>query len=165
MVIHPLFGIEPSPTVRWPIRTGGSTGKVGSFGETRVSGDGSPRMHHGVDWTASLGRVVYAAHDGKVVLCGEQGGGKGYGQRIKLLSPPAGQLHPEQLLTLYAHLAVQWVTWNQEVRAGHALGLVGRSGNLSKSIPTHLHHEVRIGGQGKDSAVDPVWFYHEEGAA
>ncbi|MEE8473573.1 MAG: peptidoglycan DD-metalloendopeptidase family protein [Dehalococcoidia bacterium] len=135
---------------------------MGSFGLTRVNSDGSPRDHHGIDWLAPLGTVVYAAHHSRVVLCGEQGGGRGYGQRLKLLTLPG---EGEQILTLYAHLCVQWVTMGEEVREGHALGLIGRSGyNNTKAIPTHIHHEVRIGGQGKDSAVDPVWYYHEEGA-
>ena len=154
-VRHPLTGRAPSD--RWPVRPG----IVGRFGLTRTNSDGSPKMHRGIDWIAPIGSRVYAAHDGKVVRAGEESGGRGYGQRIYLLRPAEGA--DRLVLTIYAHLCVEFVNLLEEVRAGHCLGLVGRSGNITHE-PDHIHHEVRIGDQGKPSAVDPEWFYHERGA-
>lgn len=155
-VWHPLYCRPPEPDMRWEVRLGGVTGKVGLFGETRRLENGSPKMHYGIDWLAPVGTPVFAGHDGRIQRCGEQEGGKGFGQRVYIVTGE-GQ---NRLLTIYAHLSVQFVTLNESVRAGHCLGLVGRSGNLGTG-PDHLHHEVRLGGEGRDSAVDPLWWYHE----
>jgi len=156
-VCHPLHGRPPEPDQRWPVRVGGVTGAIGSFGPTRRLANGQPKMHRGVDWLATVGTPVYAAHAGRITRAGEQTDGKGFGQRLYLRTGADQAV----ILTIYAHLCVQFVTVNEHVRAGHCLGLVGRSGNVGNS-PDHLHHEVRLGGEGKDDAVDPEWWYHEE---
>jgi murein DD-endopeptidase MepM/ murein hydrolase activator NlpD len=143
---------------RWPVRKGGVTGKVGYFGNTRRNEDGSDKKHYGVDWLSPVGAPAYAAHDGRIQRAGEQSGGKGYGQRIYLIS------EANKVLTIYAHLSAQFVMLNDIVRPGDCIGLVGRSGNVGDRVPTHLHHEVRLAGEGKDCAVDPEWWYYEETA-
>ena len=124
---------------------------VGGFGWTRKGSDGKPVMHKGIDWLASPGDPIFAAHDGDVTRAGEQSSGAGYGQRLYLSG--------KGVQTRYAHMSVQFVILGQWVRAGHCLGLVGRSGNLSDSIPSHLHFEVFV----KDELVNPVWWVHGTG--
>jgi len=160
VIVHPLFGRKANgASARWPVRAGGVTGRVGSFGETRRNSDGSPKMHRGIDWLAPVGSAVYAAHDGRVQRCGEQSEGKGYGQRIYLYLDGTGS--HVSLLTIYAHLCVQFVSLGEVVRPGHCIGRVGRSGNVADDCPDHLHFEVREGDVGKDSALDPEWWLHE----
>jgi murein DD-endopeptidase MepM/ murein hydrolase activator NlpD len=158
MIIHPLYGRVPKPDLLWPVRTGGSTGRVGSFGMTRTDQYGKPKMHRGVDWLAAQDTAIYASHDGRIIRAGEQAGGGGFGLRLYLLSGE-GQ---GQMLTIYAHMSVQYVKIKDEVRAGHCIGRIGRTGNVPESAEDHLHHEVRLGGQGAPNAVDPVWWYHEQ---
>jgi murein DD-endopeptidase MepM/ murein hydrolase activator NlpD len=148
--LHPLAGRSVLEAGHgppaWPVRTGGSTGRVGSFGLTR---DNGKKRHLGVDYLAEAGLPVYAAHDGEVTRTGEQSGGKGYGQRIYLRDAEAA------VQTRYAHLSGQLVSRGDRVRAGALLGWVGRSGNVQDTTPTHLHFEVRLGPLDRLEAVDP----------
>jgi len=155
-VVHPLFGMPPTP-MKWEVRLGGVTGKIGHWGPTRRNSDGTDRMHRGIDWICPMDSAVYAAHHSTVVRAGEEKDGKGFGQRLYLRSG-AGQA---VVLTIYAHLSVQFVAVGDDVRPGHCIGRTGRSGNMGNA-PDHLHHEVRLGGEGRDSSVNPEWWYHEE---
>ncbi len=147
---HPVTGLAPGDG--YPL----VGGRAGEFGWSRRERNGAPRFHRGVDFAMFPGDTFFASHDGKVTRVGEQSAGKGYGQRIYLKG-----FHGEQLLfTIYAHLSVQFVSLGEIVRAGHCLGLAGRSGNITTE-ETHLHHEVRLGGEGKNDAVNPLWFYDE----
>lgn len=133
-----------------PIRTGGVTGKVGSFGDTRVSTGGKTKMHKGVDLLAAAGQPVYAAADGTVVKAGwedERDPFVGYGRRITIE-------HPDGHETRYAHLSEIKVAVGDAVKQGEMIGLVGRTGNVEDHAPTHLHFEIRAGG----TPVDPVEF-------
>lgn len=152
--VHPMSGVTPFG--HFPVRMGGSTGQVGMFGMTRDSGK---RMHKGADYVCTAGDPVFAAHDGIVTRYGEQAHGKGYGQRIYIRN------EERQVESRYAHLSVEFVSKDQFVRAGHCIGLAGRSGNVGYSLQemeTHLHFEIRTGPLPQRTAIDPEIWLHEE---
>lgn len=155
---HPMTGDVPTP---WAVRTGGSTGLVGSFGYTRNRG---VRFHKGVDFLADVWAPVYAAHEGRIERDGFERDtqGKavndGYGSRVVLRS--AG------VETRYGHLVHQVYAAGMVVCAGELIGHVGRTGNVhtrTGSIPTHLHFEVRVYTGTKFEAVNPEWWLDNTG--
>jgi len=155
---HPLalarLSVEPTE-----IRRGGATGSVGSFGMTRLNDDGTPKMHRGIDLLSHTGALVYAAHNGRIRRAGWQDvkdHAAGYGQRIYL----AATMH--DLETRYAHLSEISVELGSLVRVGQVIGKVGRTGNVSEGVLTHLHFEVWTDSE----AINPVsWLVREEHVA
>ena len=145
---HPLTAEDPGSTP-WPLRA--DRPDVGRFGWTRHAAGGVPKFHRGVDFVCAVGAPVFAAHDGRVVRDGEEEGGGGYGQRIYLQAATG-------LTTVYAHLSVEFLRVGDAIRAGHCLGLAGRSGNLAHE-PTHLHFEVRADLDAA-SAINPEHWLH-----
>jgi murein DD-endopeptidase MepM/ murein hydrolase activator NlpD len=99
------------------------------------------RMHSGTDFAAAYGTPIYATADGVVT---EAGWSSGYGRLIKIQ-------HAFGIETRYAHLAQMRVSVGQKVSRGERIGDMGNSG---RSTGTHLHYEVRIGG----NAVNPMTF-------
>lgn len=83
--------------------------------------------HEGVDLRAPRGARVFAAHDGLVVVAGDNGGA--YGNQVRLR-------HERGDVTVYAHLARVLVDVGDDVRAGHVIGLAGDSGRAEGA---HLH--------------------------
>ncbi len=111
----------------------------GYFGASRNGG----RIHQGIDLAVPVENPVLAAKSGRVVFAGEE---KGYGNTIDIL-------HPDGLLSRYAHLSAfnivegEWVTQNQMI------GRSGKTGNAANpKIMPHLHFEIRYRGQ----ALDPT---------
>lgn len=133
------------------VRTGGATGKVGSFGWTRRRTDGSAKQHNGTDYLTAMGQPIFAAHAGRVRDPGFQRNrqGKrtnsGYGMRLYIWSKAFG------VESVYAHLSHIVVSDQQAVVAGQLIGFAGRTGNVERGCPTHLHFGVR---EGQDW-VDP----------
>jgi murein DD-endopeptidase MepM/ murein hydrolase activator NlpD len=124
------------------LRTGGATGKVGSFGPTRRNADGTPKRHWGIDLLCEEGEPVRAAHAGMVTRAGWENPSdpsQGYGLRVYL----QGEIH----LTRYCHLKEILVEPGDTLNPGDLIGLAGRTGNILRdaAIPTHLHFEVRRG--------------------
>jgi len=161
MKVHPTTGVDVRGASGWvpghlaEVRAGGSTGHVGSFGMTR---NGGTKMHKGTDYLCDVGDAVFAAMDGQVFRSGEsiplgsvsQDGRKGYGYRCYIKHGVTGD--GKKIETRYAHLGALLVKPDQFVRAGEVIGFAGRSGNVYRDVPTHLHFEVRING----NPVDPV---------
>ena len=100
------------------------------------------RPHQGVDIVAPKGKLIRAAHDGKVIFSGWQ---RGYG-RVVILT--LGEKR-----SLYAHLSKSLLKTGQLVRQGDGVGLVGATGNARGY---HLHFEFHINGK----PVDPLRFYN-----
>jgi murein DD-endopeptidase MepM/ murein hydrolase activator NlpD len=146
-VTHPLLGrAVKSERELTPVRSGGFTGKVGSFGPTRVHADGSPKMHKGVDLLCPERWPVFAAHGGTVERAGWEHQvyhTQGYGMRVRLVGKEA--------VTVYAHLSELFVVQDQVVAEGDVIGRAGRTGNIEPSTPTHLHFELHLAG----GPVDP----------
>jgi len=107
---------------------------------------GTPKMHKGLDFTASRGTPVYATGDGRTELAGFTG--DGYGNHVIIN-------HGYGYETLYGHMVKVKVRPGQKVKRGQVIGWVGSSG---KSTGPHCHYEVRINGQ----EVDPVYFFYND---
>lgn len=113
------------------------------YGSTQ---NGTRAPHHGVEFLNKFGTPVHAAGDGAVQFAGPD--------KEALYSPWAdfyGNVivirHANEMYTLYAHLSKIDVQAGEEVRAGDLIGEVGQSGVATGS---HLHFEVRRGGDGTD---------------
>ena len=99
------------------------------------------RMHEGTDMAGSYGTPIYATADGVVVHAGWD---NGYGRLVKIK-------HDFGVETRYAHMSQIRVEVGQRVSRGDRIGDMGNSG---RSTGTHLHYEVRLGGE----AVNPMTF-------
>jgi murein DD-endopeptidase MepM/ murein hydrolase activator NlpD len=101
------------------------------------------QLHAGVDIAAPGGQAIYAAADGRVVTAGWSGG---YGNYTCISHGP---YQGSDLATCYGHQSVIEVSVGQWVRRGQVIGRVGSTG---ASTGSHLHFEVRRGGD----PVNPV---------
>ena len=95
------------------------------------------RLHEGIDIGGATGQAVVAARSGVVASTGRQGG---YGNLVIVD-------HGGGVTTAYAHLNSIEVSPGQSVEAGERLGGMGCTGRCTG---THLHFEVRIGGQAQN---------------
>jgi murein DD-endopeptidase MepM/ murein hydrolase activator NlpD len=129
------------------------------FGSTE-NGERDP--HHGVDIESAEGTSVYAAGSGEVVFAGFDDKTKFadwkyyYGNLVVIQ-------HAEGLYTLYGHLSQIHVSLGNQVESGDLIGAVGHTGVATGS---HLHFEVRKGGEFTDqsSARNPeLWLIPEDG--
>jgi murein DD-endopeptidase MepM/ murein hydrolase activator NlpD len=107
------------------------------FGPRRDPFDGHLTRHAGVDLAAGEGADIRAAAGGVVVRAGARGG---YGEAVEID-------HGDGLTTLYAHASELLVRPGDEVAPGQPIARVGRTGRATGS---HLHFEVRHGGQPVD---------------
>jgi len=105
------------------------------------------RFHEGVDFGASFGTPIYAAHDGKVIFAGS--GLNGYGLMVVIKG--------NGIFTVYAHAQELYVETGDSVRAKEAIAEVGDTGHASGP---HLHFEVRVNlGGGELFAVNPAPYF------
>ncbi|WP_413455599.1 M23 family metallopeptidase [Glutamicibacter sp. FR1] len=96
-------------------------------------------IHSGTDYGVPSGTKVYAAADGVVTVSGWAGHS---GNRITLD-------HGNGLETGYSHNSKLVVKVGQKVKRGDVVALAGSTGN---STGPHVHFEVIVNGQFKDSA-------------
>jgi murein DD-endopeptidase MepM/ murein hydrolase activator NlpD len=99
------------------------------------------RLHAGVDLAGSHGSPIYSTADGVVVHAGWE---NGYGRMVEIQ-------HDFGLRTRYGHLSAIKVSVGERVSRGDRIGDMGNTGN---STGTHLHYEVRVGG----NPVNPMTF-------
>ncbi|MGY9046239.1 MAG: DUF5930 domain-containing protein, partial [Rhodobacterales bacterium] len=97
------------------------------------------RLHAGTDFAAPQGTPIYATADGVVTYAGWM---SGYGRLVKIQ-------HEFGIETRYAHQSKIRVKVGQRVSRGERIGDMGNTG---RSTGTHLHYEVRVGGE----AVNPM---------
>lgn len=90
--------------------------------------------HKGVDIGAEKGTPVYSAKEGYVAEASENGD---YGNCVQVI-------HPDGLLTLYAHLDSISVKKGDNVTIKTRLGTVGSTGD---STGPHLHFEIQKNGE------------------
>lgn len=115
--------------------------RIYPYGSTQ---DGSRAPHHGVELLNKFGTPVHAAGDGVVQFAGPDNEAvyspwkDFYGNVIVIR-------HTDEMYTFYAHLSKIDVKTGDEVKAGDQIGEVGQSGVATGS---HLHFEVRRGGDG-----------------
>jgi len=94
--------------------------------------------HNGIDIGAPIGTPIRAAEEGKVIAIGNQDKycwGGAYGKFVAIE-------HPNNLITLYAHLARQIVKEGDIIKRGQVIGYVGNTGY---STGPHLHFGVYAG--------------------
>ncbi len=138
-----LAGVEAPPeathggpgTFSWP-----ASGPITSpFGMRIHPGTGAFKMHTGIDIGAPMGATITAAAAGRIIFAGWE---SGYGNTIIVD-------HGGQTSTLYGHCSQIFVSNNQDVQRGQAIGAVGATGDATGP---HLHFEIRINGV----AIDPA---------
>jgi murein DD-endopeptidase MepM/ murein hydrolase activator NlpD len=112
-----------------------------NFGLRRAPMRHASRNHKGVDIRGPIGTPIYATADAMV---GRANWVNGYGKFIELE-------HGNAIQTRYGHLSALNVIAGQHVRQGDLIGFMGSTGN---STGSHLHYEVRVGGE----AVNPISF-------
>ncbi|MCD6489237.1 MAG: LysM peptidoglycan-binding domain-containing M23 family metallopeptidase [Thermodesulfobacterium sp.] len=93
-------------------------------------------FYNAVDIANHCGTPIFAAASGRVQKIGYKAGS--YGRYIRII-------HPNGVVTLYAHLARVLVGPGQKISQGQIIGYMGHSGH---TIPRgargcHLHFEVR----------------------
>lgn len=113
--------------LNWPM-----SGKITSPYGTRSSG-----FHSGIDIGGKIGRGVYSAAGGKVVLSSWY---YAYGNCILID-------HGNGMKTRYAHLSAYKVKVGDTVERGQLIGLCGNTG---RSTGPHLHFEVIVNGSTKN---------------
>ena len=101
------------------------------------------KMHTGMDFTASLGTIIYATGDGIVEVADSESAG--YGSHVVIN-------HSYGYETLYGHMSKILVKKGQHVQRGEKIGLVGNTGT---STGPHCHYEVIKNGQ----KINPVNYY------
>lgn len=122
----------PTATLHWPTAA------------TKLS-RGFAVGHPGMDIDTNAGQPVTSAFFGTVIEVTHTGP---YGNKIIVAHPS----HPEQIMTLYAHLQDIYVQVGEVVYPTSVIGTVGSSGYATGS---HLHFEVRIG----EAQVDPLGYF------
>lgn len=112
------------------------------FGSRRHPILGSIRNHKGTDYAASTGTPIMAIGDGTVIRAGWGGG---YGNVIEIR-------HPNGYVTRYGHQSrfAKGIHVGSRVKMGENIGYVGTTG---LSTGPHLHFEVLVGGEQRDSRV------------
>ncbi|MHB1200073.1 MAG: peptidoglycan DD-metalloendopeptidase family protein [Polaromonas sp.] len=95
------------------------------------------KAHKGTDFAATTGTPARTVGDGVVEFAGVQ---NGYGNVIFIK-------HPNNRVTVYAHLSKILVQRGQNVSQGQTIGLVGATGLVTGP---HLHFEVRVNGKQQD---------------
>ena len=99
------------------------------------------RRHEGQDMAGAYGMPILATADGVVTYAGWE---SGYGRLVKIK-------HAFGMETRYGHLSQIRVNVGDRVSRGDRIGDMGNSG---RSTGTHLHYEIRIGGD----AINPMTF-------
>ena len=89
------------------------------------------RPHTGIDYGCPKGTPILASGDGFVKFSDYDN--SGYGHLITIQ-------HPDNKVTMYAHLSQRNVSAGQQVKQGDVIGLSGSTGN---STGPHLHFEAR----------------------
>jgi len=100
----------------------------------------TPKMHKGLDFTASTNTPIYATGAGIVERVEKRK--TGYGHNIIIN-------HGYGFKTLYGHMSTMMVKKGDKVTKGQEIGRVGNTGT---STAPHLHYEVHLNGK----AVDPI---------
>lgn len=108
----------------------------------------SSGFHEGVDLADGCGTNIYAAHSGRVVYAGPNGG---YGNYIRID-------HGNGIGTGYGHIRDGgiYVRYGQHVSVGQVIAAEGNTGN---SFGCHLHFEVYVNGR----TVNPAPFMAARG--
>lgn len=105
-----------------------------SYGVRSDPFTGEAAFHAGLDFIGTYGQPILAAAPGRVVFVGQKAG---YGNVVEID-------HGHDLVTRYAHLSAFAVRPGHRVERGARIASMGSTG---RSTGTHLHFEVRRGGE------------------
>ena len=147
-------------------------GKVGKFllfpqdGKVRVTspfGMRSGKMHRGVDLASDNIGTDWnlVAADSTVTRVSYEAGGAGHWLEAKVDFPVNGKVayiryyHLREPARLYDRANKPPVRVGDKLKQGEKLGI---EGNTGASYGSHLHFELRLGGNASINAVDPVPF-------
>ncbi|MFI3257259.1 MAG: M23 family metallopeptidase [Spirochaetales bacterium] len=111
-----------------------------SFGMRESPFTGDPSFHEGTDIAAPLGTPVFACKAGVVIYSGYN---YVYGNYVILQ-------HESNVQSLYAHLDTSLVHTGDISERGEQIGTVGTTG---MSTGSHLHFEIKVGGQAQDPSA------------
>jgi len=111
------------------------------YGSTQ-NGERDP--HHGVELLNKFGTPVHAVGDGVVQFAGQDNEAV-YSPWENFYGNVVVIRHSDDMYSLYAHLSKIDVGVGDEIKMGDQIGEVGQSGVATGS---HLHFEVRQGGDG-----------------
>lgn len=111
------------------------------FGHRIDPFNGSAAFHSGIDIAGQNSSPIRSTADGTVVAAGREGS---YGNMIDID-------HGFRVVTRYGHLSEIKVHIGDKVKKGDIIGVQGSTG---RSTGSHLHYEIRVGGE----AVNPQKF-------
>ena len=124
-----------------------------------TNGLGAYLVHHGADFEAPMGKTVYSAGEGKIVVAGDDLQ-HAYGPYTDFY----GRLVVEELerryrdrpvYVLYGHLSRVLVRPGEEIDGEEPVGEVGMAGI---AMGPHLHVEVRLGEDDYDATRNPEFW-------
>lgn len=125
-----LIDLVPKSNFKLPINT-----KVTSeYGKRRLFNNQRKGQHLGIDFRAKIGKEIYAANDGKVVLA----------QNLFYTGNTVILYHGLGIFTVYGHLSKLNILENTSIKKGEVLGL---SGNTGRVTGPHLHWGVKVNGE------------------
>jgi len=124
---------EPLKKLIWPVK--------GKIVKPYMPGSGNG-SNDGIDIEAKIGTPVLAVDAGKVLYSTNQGG---FGNLICIM-------HPDGLISVYAHLKEMNVVKGDVVEQGEKIGSVGKTGNVKRP---QLHFELRKKGKNKVESFNP----------
>lgn len=111
---------------------------------------GQTRFHTGIDFDGKIGDPIYSPVCGVVVYLGKEQDKTnyewGYGWHLKVRDAK-NRLH------LFGHISKALIKVGDKVFAGQKIAKIGNNGN---STGSHLHYEVREGGDDYAHAVNPM---------
>lgn len=106
---------------------------------------GTPKWHHGQDFSTPYGTDVHATGSGTVIEAGWKGG---FGNCIVID-------HGYGYRSTYGHLSNMKVTVGMNVKRGDLIGLTGSTGTSSGP---HLHYQIDMFGQHKN----PLYYFNTD---
>lgn len=121
-------------TLGWPVADARFTQEYGAT-DFAVRGGYRGKWHNGVDFGGALGTPILAAEAGTVLATGNQDNFCRKGAYGKFVAVK----HPNNLVTLYAHLSNIATQAGTEVHKGAVIGYMGKTGY---AFGTHLHFTV-----------------------
>jgi murein DD-endopeptidase MepM/ murein hydrolase activator NlpD len=127
-------GVMPSPSAK-SIAAQTPISSVYFIAPTKGMISQGLHWYNAVDFSNPCGALVFAAAQGTVQRIG-YGWNDGYGNYLTIL-------HPNGVVTLYAHLSEISVSSGTDVSQGTIIGRIGNTGHTVGATGCHVHFEVR----------------------
>jgi murein DD-endopeptidase MepM/ murein hydrolase activator NlpD len=130
-------GVMPSLSSKAAVAQPAQTPVSSAYFIAPTKGKISQGLHwyNAIDFSNPCGALVFAAAQGTVQRIG-YGWNDGYGNYLTIL-------HPNGVVTLYAHLSEISVSSGTSVSQGTIIGRIGNTGHTVGATGCHVHFEVR----------------------